>query len=396
MLPQFNPSGTGPQGAGAIPPEAVREGLRASGTDLPGSTLQPEEYPAAQQILDREVDAIMAAGAGNSPAAAPSGSPNGDTPLAPATAPQAPGMPGTAPAGQVTVDQRVMAVVDPKVRGIFDKYRGDVNAILQAHQNMQGEYTRTQQRNSELEGQLAGMNETLMTLSQRIEAMSQQPPQPQWGPQPQPRPERQPYAPAGQAPPVGQPRPGGPLGNDFLLNPEPVLERIVGGVVQREILNYAQAQARQREMERAEELMAEKQAEFERLRPSIQRIYNQRRSWYDALPAAERLEELLGRAQTEERLNTLSGFVSELQTSGYIDVGPRAPAVPPGASPGVSGGGTVRQPGGPPQAGPAAGGWSQTRAMQDLWRQPDGTSREMEAMTRVLKERGFGENIPIY
>ncbi len=389
MLPQFNPSGTGPQGAGAIPPEALREGLRATGTDLPGSTLQPEEYPGAQAVMDRQVDAVMdQLGMGNPSAAAPSGSPNGDTPSAPATAPQAPGqMPGTAPAGPGTVD--------PRVRGIFDKYRGDVNLILQGYQSMQGEATRVSQRNSELEGQLAGMNETLMTLSQRIEAMSQQPPpQQQWGSQPQPRPERQPYTQAGQAPAGRQP--GNGLSNDFLLNPEPLIENVVGRVVQREILNYAQAQAKQREMERAEDLMAEKQAELERLRPTVQRLYSQRRSWYDQLPPDQRIEELLSRAQTEEKLQTLTGFVSELQTNGYLDLGPRTPTVPPGASPGISGAGTMRQAGGGPEAGPAAGGWSKTRAMQDLWHAPDGASREMDAMTRVLKERGFGENVPIY
>jgi hypothetical protein len=39
--------------------------------------------------------------------------------------------------------------------------------------------------------------------------------------------------------------------------------------------------------------------------------------------------------------------------------------------------------------------YSQTPAMNNLWRSRSDSREEMKAITDILKERGFGEDIPI-
>lgn len=379
QLPNFNTEGQGPQGTGGIPPESIRQVPRDMGQDLSGSQLKPEDSPAAQQVLQREVDALLGlpstplapVGQPQAPAQAPT------TPVAAQAPPASPEQP-PAQAGITSPEAQKVAAI----HSIISKYGGNVEEVAKAYLEANtARHAIARERNgeiSELQTTVKNLYEMVATaLMPRTQAPG---PEEYFQPQPQ-----QPQVPTNG----GQPQ----VAADFFQSPEPVIERIVGKVVRENMLAAEAARTRAAEIEKFNSTVASKKAELDRLGPIVQRIYQQHREVYSKMSDVAALDDLLDRAKKEELLNTTSQIFANLQAQGVIAPGTAVPSLSPGASLPM-GGGTLRTPGEAGQA-PPGGNWSATPGMQRLMRSTDGSQDELAAATKVLEERGFG-NVPIY
>jgi hypothetical protein len=271
--------------------------------------------------------------------------------------------------------------LEERIQSVMSKYGGNFEKLAEAHVHADAARTRAQQQAAGYNGEIAALREQ----TNRIEAMLSRgtPEVPQY--RPPGRPDA--TAPTGAETPVS--------GEEFLQNPGPVIERIVAKVtdrvVQSHLLAYSDAQRRVMEQQRTDELRRNNQAEIDKLAPIMDEIYARDRDLYDALPQGRALTAILERARDRQAAIDAANYHREL-TEAYGSNGTPAGHAAPGTTGSLPSAGTGA--GRRPQNG-AISDYSNTPAMNRLWRSRSDSREEMRAVTDILKERGFGEDIPI-
>jgi hypothetical protein len=271
--------------------------------------------------------------------------------------------------------------LEERIQSVMSKYGGNFEKLAEAHVHADAARTRAQQQAAGYNGEIAALREQ----TNRIEAMLSRgtPEVPQY--RPPGRPDA--TAPTGAETPVS--------GEEFLQNPGPVIERIVAKVtdrvVQSHLLAYSDAQRRVMEQQRTDELRRNNQAEIDKLAPIMDEIYFRDRDLYDSLPQTRSLTMILERARDRQAAIDATNYHREI-TEAFGGNGTPAPNAAPGNSGSLPSGGvgTARRPN-----NGAISDYSQTPAMNNLWRSRSDSREEMKAITDILKERGFGEDIPI-
>jgi hypothetical protein len=352
-LPRFNPEGQGAQGTGNIPPEAFRQGLSPADLDLLGATTRPEDNPAVQSTMNQQVDAMLA----ETGLATPSEGPG--TAAVEAESPTTP-----TPQGQAPEDSR-----DEKLERLRGKYGDNYDELAKAYLNINRTSLQTNQENADLRRELS---EIKSMLGER---------------QYSPEQARLPQAEAPLTP------------DDFYRDPIATTSKIIS----EQLVGFAQALESQRVNEQREnqfrQTVEKRQTEIERLSPIMEDIAGRRPELYRALPRETALDLLLEQARDREAATRGVALQSELyQTMGWHPATPTNTAPPVGAGGFPVGGVASTRAVAPPQgSGPTPGqGWANTGAMQRLMRSTPDTSSEDRALNEVLKERQFGEHIPIY
>jgi len=365
-LPTFPQGGVARSESGnqGIPPEAFQQALVDTGVRLIADSKRPEDSPAIQAALGAEVDTLLGQipGHGQPPGPAyeaPAGSPPTDT------APQSP-----ASLGPVSPD---------RIRQILEKYSGDPGELAKAYAHTDAARTRAQQDRAmeltalrstveNLQQEIAGLRNVAENIGSDLDD-----------------------APGDETASLG----GSPeQAEAFFKNPVPILENVVSKVVRDHLLAYTDAQSRINQEQSFEEYRQAKDPEVEQMRPFMEEVYMEDRDLFEALEPRRSLDLLLRRSH--ERQEALRGrlFFEEMRT--LTGGGPQMAAAP--ATPGTtgalpsSGTGMGRVINNSPAP---AGNWSNTRNMDSLWKSRSDGVEEMSALTRVLKERGFGEDIPI-
>jgi hypothetical protein len=209
------------------------------------------------------------------------------------------------------------------------------------------------------------------------------------------------YSSAGQA--QGTTAPLTP--DDFYRDPITTTSKIIS----EQLVGFAQALESQRVKEQREmqfrQSVEQRQTEIQRLSPIMEEIASKRPELYRALPRETALDLLLEQARDREAAFRGTSQLSEVyQSMGWQPqasqpMAPAAPAYQPSSTlgaVGISGGSpstravTQQRPGGANVAGQPTDGMR--RLMSSI---PD-TYGEDRAINAILKERGFGEHIPIY
>jgi len=378
-LPEFPQGGAAraEDGNQGIPPEAFQQGLEDAGYGALNAR-RPEDIPEVRAVLDAEVDTLSRAmGHQAAPPAAPQApAPAGQTGQPPqAPAPQ---RTDTAPQNGADLSKRPL---EDRIRGVVSKYSGNFEKLAEAHVHADAARSRAEQR-------AAGYRDEILPLRDqmnRIESMLTQgtPGAPAY---------RRPGAPDPMTPTGGEVR---ATGEQFLQDPEPIIERVVeritGKVVQSHLLAYSDAQRRVMEQQRADDLRKNNQAEIDKLAPIMDEIYFRDRDLYDSLPQARSLTMILERARDRQAAIDAANYHREI-TGLFADNGTPATNAAPGNGGSLPSGGVGA--GRRPNNG-APLDYSNTPAMNRLWRSRSDSRDEMRAVTDVLKERGFGEDIPI-
>jgi hypothetical protein len=383
-LPNFPQGGAAraENGNQGIPPEAFTQSLTDSGYDVLTSR-KPEDIPEVRAVLDAEVDTLSRAMGHQSPPPQQS--------QAPALQPQHPGQPPQAPAPQWTDTAPQGAdlskrPLEERIHGIMQKYGGNFEKLAEAHVHADAARTRAQQQAAgyrdeipALRAQVSRIEEMLMTRGTPGPPAYRQPGQPD------------PTTPTGGDTPI--------TGDQFLANPEPVIERIVSRVtdtvVRNHLLAYSDAQRRVMDDQRVQDLRRQNQQEIDKLAPIMDEIYARDRDLYDALPQSRSFNMILERARDRQAAIDATNYHREI-TEAFGGNGTPAPGqAAPGTSGALPSGGTGA--GRRPQAqGQGITDYSNTPAMNRLWRSRSDSREEMRAVTDILKERGFGEDLPIY
>ena len=379
-LPEFPQGGVARAESGnmGIPPEAFTQALQ----DPAYATLtarRPEDAPAVRQVLDTEVDTLSRAlGHQGQPPAQPQAPAQ---PLQTGTPPQAPAPPWADTAHQQPGADLSKRPLEERIHAIQAKYGGNFERLAEAHAHADAARTRAQQTASQYRGEFSALDDRMA----RIEAMLQGRPAetPQYGARP---------APAATDTPETAGRPL--TADEFFNNPEPILRRVVeettDRVVKNHLLAYTSAQAQHEQQQQAEQLRQHHAKDIEELRPIMDEIYYAKPWLYDRLPENLLLTELIERAR--ERQAAMNGVTLYREvTQGFGGNG-----IPANAAPGTAG--ALPQAGGGQGRRPAAGAitdYSNTPAMNRLWRSRSDSRDEMKALTDILKERGVGEDIPI-
>lgn len=385
-LPEFPQGGAARAESGSlgIPPEAFQQGLEDSGYGVLTSR-KPEDIPEVRAVLDAEVDTLSRAmghqgqPSPQEPASAPQPGQTGQPPQAPA-----PQRTDTAPQG-ADLSKRPL---EERIHSVMQKYGGNFEKLAEAHIHADAARTRAQQ-------QAAGYRDEIPALRDqmnRIEGILTQgrPAAPQY---------RQPGQPDTTTPTGGDT----PIsGEEFLANPGLIVERIVARVtdqtnkvVQNHLLAYSDAQRRVMEDQRLNDLRNQNQAEIAKLAPIMDDIYVRDRDLYDSLPQSRSFNMILDRARDRQAAIDAANYHREITEAFGGNGTPAVPNAAPGQNGSLPSAGTGA--GRRPQAlGQGITDYSNTPAMNRLWRSRSDSREEMRAVTDILKERGFGENIPIY
>jgi hypothetical protein len=176
----------------------------------------------------------------------------------------------------------------------------------------------------------------------------------------------------------------------FLRNPigvlGPAIEEITNRVMKENILAYSEAQRQFNKQQRFEQLRAQNSREEAILSPIMDQIYQEMPQIYNRIGQDEAYELLM--QQARDRLRGMKGeaFLQEIQQE-FGGNGAPIPGQTGGAlpRPGVP---TARvQPGAPAN-------WSETQAFNRLWKSQT-PLEEDRALQAILRERNFGEDIPI-
>lgn len=383
-LPDFPQGGAAraENGNQGIPPEAFQQGLADAGYDVL-TTRKPEDIPGVRAVLDAEVDTLSRAM--GHPGLPP------QEPQAPAH-PQQTGMPPQAPvqnetdtAPQYGADLSKRPLED-RIRGIMSKYGGNFEKLAEAHVHADAARSRASQEAAGYRGEIAALREQ----ANRIEAMLSN---------------RTPAAPQYRRPDeTGAPAPNGGeaqiTGEEFLSNPSRFINQVVDRVtertervVQNHLLAYSDAQRRVMEENRLRDLRQQNQAEIEKLAPIMDDIYQRDRDIYDSLPQARSFTMILDRARERQAAIDATNYHREI-TEAFGGNGTPVETAAPGTSGALPSGGTGN--GRRPATNRGITDYSNTPAMNRLWRSRSDSREEMRAITDILKERGFGEDLPIY
>lgn len=379
QLPEFPQGGIARAESGnqGIPPESFQQALLDQGINLIAK--RPEDSPAVQAALTSEVDTVLdQMGIAPSPASQQ----QAQAPARPDTPP-----PFAAPAPQQRADTArpgtdipIGPITPEAIQRVMQKFK-DPTELAKAYAHSQSKMTRTQQERAV---ELNALRSTVESLQQEISALRN------------------------AAENIGVTRAAGQTAASFESaseDPEaffkdpvgvlgPVIEKTVSQVVRDHLMAYTDAQTRYQQETSFEEYRASKAQEIERLRPFLDQVYMEDQAIFERLDPRSSLDLLLKRGQ--ERQDALRGqlFFEEMRNL----TGAAPQGTPANAAPG--------QTGALPQAGagvsrmqqsqvPAGGNWSNTQNMNRLWKTRSDSVDEMAALTEVLKERGFGNDVPI-
>jgi hypothetical protein len=275
--------------------------------------------------------------------------------------------------------------LEERIETIRAKYGQNFEKLAESHVHADAARSRAQMEAAGYRSEIAGLRDQ----NNRILSMLEQG-RPEVAPQ---------YRQPGQ--PVTTPTNTGdtPItAEDFLANPGLHIERILARatdqtnkVVQNHLLAYSDAQRRVMEQQRTDELRRSNQAEIDKLAPIMDEIYARDRDLYDALPQGRALTAILERARDRQAAIDAANYHKEI-TEALGGNGTLAPNATPGQNGALPSAGTGA--GRRPQNG-AISDYSNTPAMNRLWRSRSDSREEMRALTDTLKERGFGEDIPI-
>lgn len=377
-LPDFPQGGAAraENGNQGIPPEAFQQGLDDQGFGVLTSR-KPEDIPEVRAVLDGEVDALSRAMGhqGQPPAAPQAPAPAGQTGMPPqAPVPQ---RTDTAPPQGADLSKRPL---EERIEVIRAKYGQNFEKLAEAHVHADAARSRAQQETARYGNEIAALRDQ----NNRILSMLEQgtPAAPQY---------RRPDTPT---PATGAVNPV--TGEEFLQNPEPIIERIVSRVtdkvVQSHLLAYSDAQRRVMEDQKLRDLQAQNKAEIEKLSPLMDDIYFRDKDLYDSIPQSRSFNMILDRARDRQAAIDAANYHREITEALGGTNGTPAPNAAPGQFGALPSGGTGA--GRRPNTG-AITDYSRTPAMERLWRSRSDSREEMKAITDILKERQFGEDIPI-
>ncbi len=363
-LPEFPQGGVArtENGNQGIPPESFQQALQDAGSSLITSTKRPEDNPAVQAALAAEVDALSRGmGFAPQPAAPPApGQP--ETPAAQARMPQ-PGAPTSPP--------RPPDDLSDRIRRVMEKY-SSTEELAKAYIHTDAARTRSEQMRA---SEIAALRGELQMLRSELNPRNAAPP----------------YA----APAAASPAPGMPPGpvedpEEFFKNPAANIRNLVNDVVTTHLSAYNEAQRQFVEQQQFDRLRSQMQKDIDRLRPFMDEIYAKDRDLYDALPQDRALTLLVERAHDREEAYRARAYHQEITQilGGNGTPAPGAAPVQTGALPSGNVGRRVET--------PPSGNWSNTPNFNRLWKSRSDSVDEMGAITDILKERGFGEDIPIY
>lgn len=371
-LPTFPQGGVARADSGnlGIPPESFQQALHDAGSTLITSTKRPEDSPAVQAALGAEVDRLIQQGV--QPPAAPTGP-------APSETPGAPNPPaGTPPAPATSGD------LSERIRKVMEKYSSP-EEIAKAYVHTDAARTRAQQERAYLERQqaqsIAALGEEIGNIRAMLESRNAGGQSGMQGP----------GAGYGGASPTQAQDYGNEDPEAFFKNPRPIIRDVVNDVVTSHMSAYAEAQRRIAEAQRFDELRKNMQQDIEQLRPFMDEVYVEDREIYDSLPPDRALPLLVKRAKDRKEAYKARAYHQEITA---LLGGNGTPAS--NAAPGQSGalpspGSAMRRP------EPAQGGdWSNTPTFNRLWKSRSDSVDEMKVVTDILRERGVGEDIPIY
>jgi len=358
-----------------IPPEKFQQAPPDPGYDTLTSR-GPEDSPAVRQALDAEVDTLSRA-MGHTPPAEP------QVPAQPqptGTQPQQPPAGPFADTGQSGADLSKRSM-DERTLGIMEKYKGNFEKLAEAHAHTDAARTRAQQRTAEYGRDVAALNGRFDRLESLLTNGRPATP-PQYGTR---------NAPVAPATPPAQEQPL--TGDDILSNPEAFLTRMeqrMDGVVRNNMLAYTEAQVEHQRQEKADRVLQERSAEIQELQPIMDEIYYSKPGFYDRMPKDVAVTDLLERARDRHAAIQASQFYQELRGAPGGNGIPASDAAPSttGALP-PAGGGPARRP-----AAGAITDYSNSPAMNRLWRSRSDSREETKAVTDVLKEREFWNDVP--
>jgi len=372
QLPEF-PNGrevTAESAVPGIPPESFTQALRDSGTQLIESTKRPEDAPAVQAALQAEVDTLAGQLGHEQPPVAPTApAPPPDTSQVPQGAPApptaGPSSPGTPPDDMAD-----------RIRRVLEKYSSP-EELAKAYVHTDAARTRSQQdRSSDISALRSELSTLRSEVSQRYadtRDMFQRS-----------GPERVPSTPqeTSEIPDEAE---------EFFKKPKQNIGRLVDEVVQRHLTAYNEAQRINNDEQKFVRLREQQSADIERLRPIMNDMYYQEQDLYESLPKDRSLNLLLQRAKERDEALRARQFYSEIKDS----IGPNGTPAEPNAAPGTTGALPQGMPG-RRAAQTTPSDWSNTQNFNKLWKTRSDSTEEMKSITEILKERGFGEDIPIY
>lgn len=366
-LPTFPQGGVAraENGNQGIPPDTFQTALHDAGSTLLTSNKRPEDSPAVQAALGAAVDTLtQQLGLTAQPAAQPTPAYVPDTSQSQGFGAPAPG-PSSANSGDLS----------ERIRRVMEKYSSP-EEIAKAYVHTDAARTQAQQQRA---GEIAALRGQIERLEQLLIERNAAPA----------------YAPQ-QHPGNGQPTgPGSPVSQsrdpeEFFKDPYGNIGRLMDETITRHLSAYSEAQARLLEAQQFDRMRGEREKEIAELKPFMDEIYVKDRDLYEALPQDRALNLLLERARDRKEAFRARTYHQEIsQILGGQGIPANAAPGQTGALP--SGGGVARR-----TTEPANGNWSNTPAMDRLWKSRSDGIDEMRAVTDILRERGFHENTPIY
>lgn len=367
-LPEFNNGGeiTSRHGVAGIPPENFQQALRDTGSDLIESTKRPEDSSVVQAALASEVDTLARQLGHHPPPDLGQQVPRQDTPAAyQQAAPQAPPSPAT----PGTLEDRIRRVMEKysSPEELAKAYDHAQRAVTQVGQSRSREVSDLRMENARLENELqqARMQQTYQRRPEPTEEADDMPTGHTSGAVPE-DPEK------------------------FFQKPAKNFSELMRGVIRDEIAQMNEAQRIAAEEAEFEEKRQENADRIEALRPVMNQIYQQDIDLYEALPKDRALDLLLERATERYEAMRARTFFDDLRKETGIG-GTPANAAPQQTGALPTGSGSGRRPGG----SQAVSDWSQTPNFNRLWKARSESVEEDRAITSILRERGFGEDIPL-
>lgn len=373
-LPTFNTEGSGPQGAGALPPEEFMASMNASDEAIVRGAQRPEDAPAAAAAIQAAVGEMIAGHAELN------GQQTAQIPQAPAASAPAP--------------QTAQAPRQPAVTGIEDDRASKIATILAKYPDMEhlaDAYLHTDQARTSAQMDLGVIRRELPEIirSEVANALSSFNREPGHAPQPQ---AAAPAAPEAQAP-------------DFFADPNGWFQhqarQVIAPIVAENLAAAERIRQEERRAERFEEMRQQNETEIKQYWPVMEQILEEDRPIYQNLPREVGIPHLLKRAKERvqqvgmfQDFRTLAGGQPAGQAPGNGNANPYNTVLNPNPGPGASAmpsgmAGRTAGPGGP------STDWSNTPNMKRLWQSQDGTSKEDRAVMAVLREREYGEHIKV-
>ena len=387
-LPEFPQGGAARAESGnmGIPPESFMKAQDDAGLGVLTAPSRPEDAPAVQAALGREVDTTLAAMGQTQPQPVPQAPVQPQAPAAappdtqqPQPAPQyqpAPAAQPADPATGATVPLSDNRPFEDRIRGIQSKYGGDFDNLAKAHVHSEAARTRISQERS---GEIAALDGRMERIEQVLTDLSRRPAG-------NPTPPR-----VDQGNPEDLSHTGGQGQTDeFYRDPRGEIRSIVNDALSTHLTAYKQAQNESEEEQQFDRMMRDNRDEIERLKPVMDQVFEEEQHIFTRLPKPQALGLLMKRARERHLYGQALQYHREVTAAfGNGSGQPNQPAPNPAASlPGASA--ATGQRGGESQP---VRDWSRTPNFERLWKSRSDSRDEMGSLTDILKERNFWNEI---